>query len=199
MQCPKCGYVRTEQDNQSHPKTECPSCSVIYDRVNLQEKRKVQAERKAQEEQKRKKQFEDNREKRIQQRAVEIHDMQPSQRVRTIMDMDSYDRADFLSAGATVDKLKGMSFMKRQNYLYGGLWNSYRDTMNSRTAQMVMLVSVGLIMVFGLGIFATQTKMFSSGKSTANVSNSGLDGSVSQVKAYLKSNAKDPGSLKFES
>lgn len=197
MKCPNCEYERTSQDDDFYPKTECPNCSVIYERINIKETRKFQAERAAQEELARKEQAERNWEQRIQQRAVAIHAMLSSQRIETILGMDRYDREEFLKTEATRNILKNMNFIERRNYLYGGLWSSYRDTMNSALAQGGMLFFVGFVCVAGLGVIISDNHRYSSNQSSAVVANSEFDGSVSQIKSYLKSNAKDPSSLEF--
>ncbi len=49
MECPKCGYQRTEED-QDKPKSYCPSCGVIYEKAQSAHLKKVAVQQKAKEE-----------------------------------------------------------------------------------------------------------------------------------------------------
>lgn len=49
MKCPKCGYQRTKQDEQK-PKSECPSCGVIYEKAQVAVLKQKAAKQKAKEE-----------------------------------------------------------------------------------------------------------------------------------------------------
>ena len=198
MKCPKCGYKRTKQDDALYPLTDCPKCGVIYSRVTIKHHKEKNRQEKFIGEKNRKKVIDGNAIRKIRQMAPKINKMPYKQRIDAILEMTTRERAVFLKAESTVEALKDKSFLQRSKYLYGGLWRRYRLFMNGAFMQRIMagfLIFCGLLVVGAViyeDLSSSQVKY-----SSASVRNSDWDGSVAQVKSWLKSNVKDPSSLEF--
>jgi hypothetical protein len=70
MKCPKCGYQRTEAD-QEKPKDTCPSCGVIYSKAQAALLKQVAAQQKAKEEE-------------LQQREADIREQEAALQAQTL-------------------------------------------------------------------------------------------------------------------
>ena len=208
MKCPKCGHERTKQDDDIYPKTECPKCGVIYSRVNIKQVKEEAAQKNALEETEQKKEFAERQDKRIQQLAVKINSMSSGQRIEAIREMFQPERAVFLQAESTHEALKGMSYFQRNKYLYGTLLlNPNRQGLVAffNIAKGVVIgIPFMVAAIYGLKVYVDSERasqlppgLMSRTSNSGIVKNSEWDGSVSQVKSYIKANAKDPKSLKF--
>lgn len=194
MKCPKCDYERTAHDDEHFPKTECPACGINYSKFTETWDKKELMKQRADAQKKEEQELLTIKEK-AEKKAAEINAMPPKKRIKAIRNMDLYDRKTYLQTESTIAALQGKGIIERQRYLFGGVFGAVADVLETIRG-IILLLGLSLGGIVGVALLV-QFCSITSPPSYDRVASSPYDGSVRQVKSWIKTNAKDPDSIEF--